>query len=167
MVKHEQKFPKSTLTSADVYEAQKLKRIAGRGHKVLTHSQLEAIDAKNKLLSPADLVTHAAADAIHQMPKMKKQGEKDKEDEKLAMEVKGVKDAEKAEKKPRKPRAKKEKAEPKEEVLSFNAEKEKVVDEAEQKAQKAIRKGRFAKGSEEAKAHMARIREMRKKKEAK
>lgn len=166
------KAPKPTLTSAHVYEAHKLKRLAG----------------EEKLLSPADLVTHAMADAVHQMPK--KQGAKDKEDEKLAMEIKGVKDAEKkprkprakkakeehkeevaahagdeAEKKPRKPRAKKAKEEHKEEVISHAVEEHKVVQAAAEKAAKAIRKGRFEKGSQEAKDYMARMRAMRKKKE--
>lgn len=139
------KLPKATMTSAHVFEAHKLKRLAG---------------GEEKPLSPADLITHAPADPVVQMPK--KQSRKDKEDEKLAMEVKGVKDAEK---KARKPRAKKE--EKKEEVISHAVEEAKVVQAAEQKAIKAVRKGRFEKGSEAAKEHMARIRAMRKKKEAK
>jgi hypothetical protein len=162
------KAPKPTLTSAHVYEAHKLKRLAG----------------EEKLLSPADLVTHAVADAVHQMPK---QGRKDKEDEKLGMEMKGVKDAEKKprkprakkvehkeeeaaqagdekEKKPRKPRAKKE---AKEDVISHVVEEAKVVRAAAEKSEKAIRKARFEKGSQEAKDYMARMRAMRKKKEDK
>jgi hypothetical protein len=81
------------------------------------------------------------------------------------MEMKGVKDAEK---KPRKPRAKKEKKEDKkEEVISHAVEEARVVEAANQKAIKAVRKGRFEKGSDAARDHMAKIRAMRKKKEDK
>jgi hypothetical protein len=197
MPTHEvEKVPEPILTSSSVYTAAKLKRLA----------------EKEKVLTPADLVSEYSVAGRRIVPKREKsyeQGEKAKEDEKLAMEVKGVKDAEKkprkprakkadkqaavaiaaadspvapvavtavaapvAEKKPRKSSAKKQDAAAVADSAAIAAaikgadavQQEKIVQAAEKKAQKVIRKARFEKGSPEAIAWGKMMAESRKKK---